>query len=239
LKDCNLRPSPPSINGCFIWSVALENEVIGLFAAPVMRPPRPIGITILVILQIVAGIFDFLIAALLVIVYALAFSFFGMTVSALGIFVIPLVVVFLILGIFSFILAFGLWTGKHWAWVSTVVLSIIGLALSIIGSVFGNYLGIVLIVLYVVMLGYLSTFRVRMFFVRVPYPGYYYPPPPPVPYAPQTMGMPPQPPPSPYYPPQANPRPPMTIARTMMCPNCFCPVSVSEGYCGRCGTRLR
>jgi hypothetical protein len=205
--------------------VALENEVIGLFAAPVMRPPRPIGITILVILQIVAGIFDFLIAALLVIVYALAFSFFGMTVSALGIFVVPLVVVFLILGIFSFILAFGLWTGKHWAWVSTVVLSIIGLALSIIGTILGNYLDIVLIVLYVVMLGYLSSYGVRTFFGRVPYPGYYYPPPPP--------------PPSPYYQAPAYPSQPKTIARTMMCPSCFCPVSVTEGYCVRCGTRLR
>jgi hypothetical protein len=204
--------------------VALENEVIGLFAAPVMRPPRPIGITILVILQIVAGIFDFLIAALLVIVYALAFSFFGMTVSALGIFVVPLVVVFLILGIFSFILAFGLWTGKHWAWVSTVVLSIIGLALSIIGTILGNYLDIVLIVLYVVMLGYLSSYGVRTFFGRVPYPGYYYPPPPP--------------PPSPYYQAPAYPSRPKTIARTMMCPSCFCPVSVTEGYCVRCGTRL-
>jgi hypothetical protein len=205
--------------------VALENEVIGLFAAPVMRPPRPIGITILVILQIVAGIFDFLIAALLVIVYALAFSFFGMTVSALGIFVVPLMVVFLILGIFSFILAFGLWTGKHWAWVSTVVLSIIGLALSIIGTILGNYLDIVLIVLYVVMLGYLSSYGVRTFFGRVPYPGYYYPPPPP--------------PPSPYYQAPAYPSQPKTIARTMMCPSCFCPVSVTEGYCVRCGTRLR
>jgi hypothetical protein len=163
-----------------------------------------------------------------------------MTVSALGIFVVPLVVVFLILGIFSFILAFGLWTGKHWAWVSTVVLSIIGVALSIIGTIFGNYLDIVLIVLYVVTLGYLSTFGVRMFFARVPYPGYYYPPPPPVPYAsPQPVGMPPQSPPPQYSPATGYSRQPLTIARTMMCPNCFCPVSVSEVYCGRCGTRLR
>lgn len=211
-----------------------------MFVPPVMRPPRPIGITILVILQIVAGIFDFLIAALLVIVYAVAFSFFGMTVSGLGIFLIPLVVVFLVMGIFSFILAFGLWTGKHWAWVSAVILSIIGLALSIIGSILGNYLDIVLIVLYVVMLGYLSTFGVRMFFGRAPSPGYYYPPPPPLPYAQsQTIGMPPQPSPSPYYEAPAYPNPRTTIARTMMCPNCFCPVSVTEAYCVRCGTRLR
>jgi hypothetical protein len=211
-----------------------------LFVSPVMRPPRPIGITILVILQIVAGIFDFLVAALLVIVYAAALSFIGMTVSGLGIFLIPLVVVFLILGIFSFILAFGLWTGKHWAWVSTVVLSIIGVALSIIGTILGNYLDIVLIVLYVVMLGYLSTFGVRMFFGRAPYPGYSDPPPPPPPQAPtQTIGMPPQPASSPYYQAPAYPNPPMTIARTMMCPNCFCPVSVTEAYCARCGTRLR
>jgi hypothetical protein len=160
-----------------------------------------------------------------------------MTVSGLGIFLIPLVVVFLIMGIFSFILAFGLWTGKHWAWVSTVILSIIGVALSITGSILGNYLDIVLIVLYVVMLGYLSTFGVRMFFGRAPYSGYYYPSAPPSPYA-QPQSMPSQPTP-PYYQAPAYPSPPMTIARTMMCPNCFCPVSVTEAYCLRCGTRLR
>jgi hypothetical protein len=211
-----------------------------LFVAPVMRPPRPIGITILVILQIVSGIFDFLIAALLLIVYALAFSFLGMTLSGLGIFLIPLVVVFLILGIFSFILAFGLWTGKHWAWVSAVILSVIGVALSIVGAILGSYLDIVLIVLYVVMLGYLSTNGVKVFFGRVPYPSYYYPPPPPAPYgAPQTAGTPPQPSPPPYYQPPAYPSRLTSMARTMMCPNCFCPVSVTEAYCARCGTRLR
>ena len=211
-----------------------------MYVAPVMRPPRPIGITILVILQILAGIFDFLIATLLVIAYAIAFSFFGMTLSGFGIFLIPLVVVFLVLGIFSFILAFGLWTGKHWAWVSAVILSVIGVALSIVGAILGNYLDIVLIVLYVLMLGYLSTNGVRAFFGRVPYPGYYYPPPPPAPYAPpQTFGTPPQPSPPPYYQPPTYPSPPRSMARTMMCPNCFCPVNVTEAYCARCGMRLR
>jgi hypothetical protein len=204
-----------------------------------MRPPRPIGITILVILQIVAGIFDFLISALLLTAYVVAFSFFGMTVSGLGVFLIPLVVVFLILGIFSFILAFGLWTGKHWAWVSTVILSIVGIALSILGSILGSYLDIVLIVLYAVMLGYLSTSGVRTFFGRVSYPGYYPPPPPPVSSAPpQATGMPPQPP-SPYYQASVYQSPRMPFARTMMCPNCFSPVSVTETHCARCGTRIR
>jgi len=211
-----------------------------LFVAPVMRPPRPIGITILVILQIVSGVLDFLIATLLVIVYAVAFSFFGMTLSGLGIFLIPLVVVFLILGIFSFILAYGLWTGKHWAWVSTIILSVIGVALSIVGAILGDYLEIVLIVLYVVMLGYLSTNGVRAFFGRASYPGYYYPPPPPTAYGPPPSAVtPPQPAPPPYYQPQAYPSRFPSMARTMMCPNCFCPVSVTEAYCARCGTRLR
>jgi hypothetical protein len=217
-----------------------------------MRPPRPIGITILVILQILAGIFDLLIVALLLIAYAVAFSFLGMTLSGLGIFLIPLVVVFLILGILSFILAFGLWTGKHWAWVSTVILSVIGIALSVVGAILGNYLDVVLIVLYVLMLAYLSTNGVRAFFGRVAYPGYYYPPPPPAapgpyaapyapPYAPPQTAYTPSygvPPPN-YQPPPTYPAAPTSMARTMMCPNCFCPVSVTEAVCGRCGMRLR
>jgi len=207
------------------------------------------GITILVILQILAGIFDFLIVALLLIVYAVAFSFFGMTLSGLGIFLIPLVIIFLILGILSFILAFGLWTGRHWAWVSTVILAVIGIALSVVGAIVGNYLDIVLIVLYALMLVYLSTGGVRAFFGQIPYPGYYYPPPPPAPYAapyapgyvpPQPAYAPPPPPvPPQYYQPPAYPSQPRSMARTMMCPNCFSPVNVTEAVCGRCGTRLR
>lgn len=187
-----------------------------------MRPPRPIGITILVILQILVGIFDLFIVALLLIVYAATFSFFGMTLSGLGIFLLPLVVVFLILDILSFILAFGLWTGKHWAWVSTVILSVIRIALGVVGAILGNYLDIVLIVLPVLMLAYLSTNGVRAFFGRVSYPRYFYGSTPP-----------------PYYQPRPSPSQPRLMARTMMCPNCLCPVSVTEAVCGRCGTHLR
>ena len=193
-------------------------------------PNRPIGITVLVILQIVVGIFDFAIAALVAAAYAVALSFFGMVLSGPGIFLVPFVVLFLVLGLFSFVLAYGLWTGKRWAWITAMVLSIIGLVSAGLGLIFGNLMDIVPIVLYISTLAYLNTRPVRFFFGRTVYS---------TPYPQQaqyTEGFTAQQPQSPYH---ATTIPSARYRRTMMCPNCLSPVDVGAAYCNRCGLRLR
>ena len=193
-----------------------------------MLPNRPIGITVLVILQIVSGISDFMIAALLSAAFAVPLSFFGMVLSGIGMFLIPFVALFLILGVFSFVLAYGLWAGKHWAWITAIILSIIGLATSGLGLIFMNLVDIVHIALYVSTLAYLNTRGVRIFFGRAAYPTSY--PNPQQAQNTQNLTANQQ---SSYSPASAHYR------RTMMCPNCLSPLDIGGAYCPRCGLRLR
>jgi len=217
-------------------------------------------------LEIIAGIVDILFGLLFIAVYFLAVTILGMGASSFGFFLVPMIVLFFVVGFLSFILSYGLWTGRGWAWVSAIVLAIIGVVTSFIGLLFGSYLNIIPIVFYVMILVYLGTRNVRAFFGRG---SPYWPPPPafpsgpyPPPYAPGVQpGYAPYPQsaPSPYgpvmppaYPPfPQNVQPPyypeqpsgiafqQPFRRTGMCPVCLSPVDLSAGQCPRCGSRLR
>ena len=233
---------------------------------PVFRPPRPLGVTVLAVLEIIAGIIDILFGLLFIAVYSLAVTILGIGVSSFGFVLVPLIALFFVVGFLSFILSYGLWTGRGWAWVSAIVLAIIGVVTGLIGLLFGSYLNIIPIIFYIVILVYLGTRGVRAFFGRAfPYwpPAPVFPPGPyPPPYAPAVQpGYAPYPqsaPPSygpvapsgypsfsqsvqpPYYPEQqsgvAFHQP---FRRTGMCPVCLSPVELSAGQCFRCGSRLR
>ncbi|MGA2972920.1 MAG: zinc-ribbon domain-containing protein [Candidatus Bathyarchaeia archaeon] len=220
--------------------------------APYMtRPGRPVGVTILTILQIFSGIGDLFFGALLLILAVLAGVLVGGALAT-ALFLLDFVVIGL--GIFSFALAYGLWTGKRWAWTLSVIGAIIGIvlgalivALSLVaGSGILESLAILVpIALYVLILAYLSTRNVRAFFGRlggvalvrpaVPAPvgQPYMPPTPPT--------QPPYPQPSaqqPYYPqPETFPQP--ATWGPIACANCGAPNQPGTNFCDRCGTRLR
>ena len=230
---------------------------------PVFRPPRPLGVTVLAVLEIIAGIIDILFGLLFMAVYFLAVTILGIVVSIV---LVPLIVLFFVVGFLSFILSYGLWTGRGWAWVSAIFLAIIGIITGLIGLLFGSYLSIIPIIFYGVVLVYLSSRGVRAFFGRAsPYwppapvfpPGPYVPPyapsvqpgfapypqSPPPSYGPvPPMGYPslPQSVPPPYYPEQ---QPGIVFRqpfrRTGMCPVCLSPVELNAPQCFRCGSRLR
>lgn len=233
------------------------------------RPPRPLGITILVVLQIIIGVFDVLFGLLLLLGYLLAVSIFGFGMyPAFGLFLLPLGFFSLIFGFFAFILAYGLWTGRGWAWISSIMLAVIGLIVGVLGLLLGSYASVVPIILYAFILVYLNTNHVRAFFGRAP-PWAAAPYPPPAPPSPQfaepqfTQPPPVQPPPvqPPYYsqPPYSQPTPPQPppaqtsyysqpqqparqwffSPRTSMCPNCLSPILPGSASCPRCGTQFR
>ena len=189
------------------------------FAA--FRPPRPLGIAILVILQIIIGVIEVLFGLLLLFGYFLAVSIFGFGMyPGFGLFLLPLGGFSLIFGFFAFILAYGLWTGQGWAWISSIILAVIGLVVSLVGLVLGSFVNVIPLILYALILIYLNTYHVRAFFGRAPpwgaapYPGYPPPVPSPPAYAQPPFAQPPfaQPPPVPpeYYsqPQYAQPSPP-------------------------------
>jgi uncharacterized membrane protein (DUF2068 family) len=70
------------------------------------------------------------------------------------------------LGIASLIIAWGLITGKGWAWIITVILSIISIIMSIISIVAGSFGSIVSLIINGVILYYMYRPDVKSYFGR-------------------------------------------------------------------------
>jgi hypothetical protein len=68
----------------------------------------------------------------------------------------------IVAGILSFVLAYGLWKGRTWAWTWTLIFSIAGLATSIIAITAG--VGIIGVVIYASIIYYQTRSRVKAFF---------------------------------------------------------------------------
>ncbi len=232
--------------------------LVRLLAYYLPHQPRPIGVTVLTILQIISGMINILIATLILAVYFLALAIFGLFFSAaFGFFLIPLALLLFVFGIFSFILAYGLWTGRGWAWTASIILAVIGLAVGLLGLVFGGLANIATVILYALILVYLNTNGVRWWFgrpLRFPAPGPFRAPqsgvwyPPPVTPSSQIQFPNPayqqgpiqqQPFPQPYY-----PRSPSSMVQPTLlwsprgCPRCGDRVGSGAGFCIRCGSRL-
>jgi hypothetical protein len=115
-----------------------------------MYKQRPIGVTIIALLAILGG---------------LAFI-----VSALGtLILIPLIGILIgsglfILGLAYFLMAYGLWNGKSWAWTLTLILSGIGIILGIGSMVIGNIGAIFHIIISAIIIYYLYRPNVKAFF---------------------------------------------------------------------------
>jgi Predicted membrane protein (DUF2127) len=117
-----------------------------------MYKQRPIGVTIIALLAILGGI--------------------AFLVSGLGTLVlIPLIGIFLgsgmfILGLAYFLMAYGLWKGKGWAWTLTLILSGIGIIIGIGSIVVGNFGSIFHTIINAIIIYYLYRTNVKAFFNR-------------------------------------------------------------------------
>jgi hypothetical protein len=213
------------------------------------RPGRPIGVTILTILQVISGIGDIALGTLLILAYIVATTIVGGGFLATALLLLGFVAFGL--GILSFVLAYGLWAGKGWAWVLSIVGGIIGLILGVLslasslasgGLTLETIAEVVPIILYLVILVYLSTRNVRAFFGRAgqiafgpqmgPAPGG-------PSYMPQTQPTYAQPPSrQPYYQ-QQGVYPQPTPSGTIACSYCGAPNNPAANFCDNCGTRLQ
>lgn len=77
-------------------------------------------------------------------------------------------IVIIILGIVSFIVAYGMLKGMGWAWSVTVVLSIVVIVLNAVSIATGNFGGIVNIIISVIIVYYLYRPHVKSFFGKGP-----------------------------------------------------------------------
>ena len=105
---------------------------------------RPLGVTIIAILMIISGIALLSTGAILLVV---------------GIGVVPIV-----LGIASFVMAYGLWKGKGWAWTITLIISVISIISAIVSIAFGGYGAIINIIINAVIIYYLYRPNVKAYF---------------------------------------------------------------------------
>jgi lysylphosphatidylglycerol synthetase-like protein (DUF2156 family) len=118
-------------------------------------------------------------------------------------------VVVVVIGLLYLGLAWGLWTGKGWAWFLSLVLAALGLLVSLLSLVRGGFGTIVVLILDVIILYYLFRPNVRDFFGEQKNPSQAMP-------ATGTTAQP-------------------TTTATRFCSNCGAPTQATEKFCSHCG----
>jgi hypothetical protein len=115
-----------------------------------MQKDRPLGVTILSILAILGGI-GFLISG------SAAFALVPLAGIIIG-------GALILIGLAYFVMAYGLWKGKKWAWTITLILSIIGIILGILSLFGGNMGAIFQILINAIVIYYLYRPNVKAYF---------------------------------------------------------------------------
>jgi hypothetical membrane protein len=128
--------------------------------------PRPTGVAVLSIVMFLGGAADIGMAALLLFLGAVTIPMLAFlpNIQLVGTLLLVLAVFPLILAVFSFVLGFGLWTGRSWAWLWTLISSIIGLIVSVVASVF--IVPLMGVVIYAIFIFYLTRGNVKYYFGR-------------------------------------------------------------------------
>lgn len=132
---------------------------------------RPVGVTIIGILMAIAGI-AMIVAGISAIALAPIIPMatedqelpMGLSPTMLGTFAMVSGAILLALGIASLVIAYGLFKGMSWAWTAAVALSIIGIVISIVSIVTGNFGSVVSLIINGVILYYLYRPHVKAYF---------------------------------------------------------------------------
>lgn len=134
---------------------------------------RPTGVTIIAILNIISGIVMLAgglglaaIGSILPTMSAVDPNASGQLAIAglLGVGGVAVGGILIILGIISFVVAWGLLKGRGWAWTVTAVLAVISIIMGIVSLAAGNFGSIVNIIISGVVLYYLYRPHVKAYF---------------------------------------------------------------------------
>jgi lysylphosphatidylglycerol synthetase-like protein (DUF2156 family) len=172
---------------------------------------RPFGITLLAILHVVQGLL-LLLAGIAVIavgefirrgMFRIPRLLVGGALTVIG-------VVLIVVALLYAVLAWGLWEGKGWAWVASLILATIGIIFSLLSLFRGSLVGLLFLILDAIIAYYLFRPNVRAFFGER---------------KPATAGT-----------QQVQPTPQVPAAR--FCANCGAPAQAMEKFCSHCGKAL-
>ena len=125
------------------YCVYISHRIVRLYKQ------RPLGVTIIALLAILGGI-AFLVGGLTLILIPLVGIFIGS-----GLF---------ILGLAYFLVAYGLWNGRSWAWTLTLILSGIGIIVGIGSIIVGNIGSVIHTIINAIIIYYLYRPTVKSFF---------------------------------------------------------------------------
>ena len=137
-----------------------------------MSQHRPIGITIIAVLMIIGGlILIFTGITPLFLGPLISIDISNYPISALGLLITIGGLVLMGLGIASLIVSWGLLKGKGWARTITLIISIIAIIFAIISLVSsGELTHIISIIIYGIIIYYMFTKKVKLFFGKVKEP---------------------------------------------------------------------
>ena len=110
-----------------------------------MQRERPFGVTIIAILAVLGGIGSILLGFIVLIIPILG-----------GIFVI--------IGLSYFVVAYGLWNGRSWAWILTVLISALGIVVGLVSIIIGTGGSILYIIVNAIIIYYLFKPDVKAYF---------------------------------------------------------------------------
>src|SRR5712692_5377634 len=134
------------------------------------KPPRPLGVTILAIFGILIGIFGLLAGVAIIGLSALIststlLGVGGGILTGFGLIIGGVVVIFSLIWL---AVGFGFLNGKGWAWSLGMVFSVLSILGAIAFTALGSYGSIVGVILWGMMIYYLTRTRVKSFFGKGP-----------------------------------------------------------------------
>lgn len=136
---------------------------------------RPLGVTVLAVLDVLVGIFPVYLGVMYMI-FISTFSnpgiigslggwgmpgFFALFRGAL---ILPLGLILLVLGILAFVVGWGFWKGRGWAWTFGLVLYVIGIVLEVISLAVGDVVSIVVVIIGALLVYYMFRPNVKAWF---------------------------------------------------------------------------
>jgi len=137
----------------------------GLPNDSMMRSARPAAVSVLTAFVIIGGIIDICMVVLFLVLSTVSFHVLGVLVSLppLGwIMLLLLSIALIVSSAFSFVLAYGIWKGRRWAWTWMFISCVINLIASVAGIIVG--IGVVGIVIYPIIIYYLTRPRIKSYF---------------------------------------------------------------------------
>jgi len=176
---------------------------------------RPFGVTLLAVLHVLQAILLLVVGLALLTVRA-AMPRMVMHFPRLFGGLLPIIGgVLIIVALLDVVFAWGLWSGKGWAWILTLIFAVLGILFSLVSLVRGGLGSIIILIIDVVIVYYLTRPNVKAFFGEAKAPTS-----------------------TPTPAPTMEAQPPTASTSNKFCTNCGAPLTLDEKVCAHCGTRL-